>query len=211
MIEIEKRCDQIILKRILLSLFLLFTLGLLGQIYMERYFQVFDKTLRFHVRAASDELWEQQCKRQVRDAVLDYIREDADRATDVRQLESLLQSKEGKIQEVAQRALDTAGNRAEAKVKFVKERFPLRQYGGIIFPAGTYRALRVDIGVAQGHNWWCAIYPELCYNEPDTFLLSGKGRSDLERILSRWEKRVLTGKVSRWLVGFGERIKEIGD
>lgn len=192
-----------------LLFFLLLTMGLLGQLYMESHFHIFDGTLRFHVRAASDAAWEQQCKRKVRDAVLASIREEADQATDARELERRLQEKKREIQEVAQQTLAQLGSRETVKVAFVEERFPLRQYGGVFFPAGRYRALRVDIGVARGHNWWCAIYPELCYNESDTFLLSGKGRSDLNRILSRLEKRVLTGKVARWLTRLGESVEEM--
>ena len=79
-------------------------------------------------------------------------------------------------------------------MSIVRERFPLRRYGNVWFPAGVYQALRVDIGGAAGHNWWCAIYPELCYNAEDSPALSGKGEQDMERDLPEEEREVLTGK-----------------
>lgn len=80
------------------------------------------------------------------------------------------------------------------RVSIVRERFPLRRYSNVWFPAGVYQALRVDIGGAAGHNWWCAIYPELCYNAEDSPALSGKGEQDMERDLPEEEREVLTGK-----------------
>ena len=84
------------------------------------------------------------------------------------------------------------------RVSIVRERFPLRRYGDVWFPAGVYQALRVDIGGAEGHNWWCAIYPELCYNAEDSPALSGKGEQDMERDLSEEEKDTLTGKKKKF-------------
>ena len=48
-------------------------------------------------------------------------------------------------------------------VSLVREDFPEKTYGNLVFPAGVYDAVRIEIGKAQGHNWWCVLYPQMCY------------------------------------------------
>lgn len=171
-----------------------FSLGLLYQIYMEENFQIYNRTLRFHVRAASDLREEQQLKLQVRDAVLDFLQETVGRAEDSQNLEKDLSGKLTEIQKIAENTLQCAGSSRKVCVSLKNERFPIRRYGPVVFPAGEYSALRVDIGNACGHNWWCAIYPELCYQGENTMELSDKGEKDLNKNLSEKEKNTIAGK-----------------
>lgn len=75
------------------------------------------------------------------------------------ELKQTLAKKTKQIARIAAKAADGK----PVRVYFTQERFPIRHYGAAIFPAGEYQALRIDIGKAQGHNWWCAFYPKLCY------------------------------------------------
>ena len=182
------------------------SLGLLGQIYIEEHFRIYDTALRFHVRAASDEEKEQQLKREIRDAVLAKIKQEVGEAKDAKTLEKTLMQRKNEIREEAENVLKKAGYEREVKVRAVTERFPIRRYGTVVFPAGEYRAIRIDVGNAKGHNWWCAIYPELCYNAEETMELSGKGEDDLEREISRKERNLLAGgkikirfKILEWI------------
>ena len=183
-----------------------FSLALLYQIYMEKTFQIYDQTLRFHVRAASDQREEQQLKIMVRDAVLASLYETVHQEENVNNLEKEIGMQLTEIRQIAEDALEESGKSRTVRVFLTKERFPIRNYGSVIFPAGEYRALRVDIGEARGHNWWCAIYPELCYNAEETMELSGKGEDDLEREISRKERNLLAGvkikirfKILEWI------------
>lgn len=175
-------------------IFAVFSLGLLYQIHMEQNYKIYDETLRFHVRAASDEKQEQELKLQVRDAVLGFLKETADSAQTAKNLEQQLKDKKEEICEIVAQTLKQLGFQEAVKVSVTKERFPFRRYGTVIFPAGEYHALRVDIGEAKGHNWWCAIYPELCYTSEEQFTLSGKGKEDMENALPKKEKETLAGK-----------------
>lgn len=171
-------------------LLLLLTIGLLYQLHMEQSFQIYDSSLRFHVRAASDASMDQQLKQLVRDDVLREMREIADGAQSAEQLKNTLK---GELRNIAQTAVQTLrknGCEKGVKVSITKERFPVRNYGNVVFPAGVYHALRVDIGEAEGHNWWCAIYPELCYNTKND-PLSEKGKKDLKKDLSEKERKTL--------------------
>ncbi|MCI6859022.1 MAG: stage II sporulation protein R [Eubacterium sp.] len=154
---------------------------------MENNFSVYNNTLRFHVRAASDGEKEQKEKLIVRDAVLAGIKEEVEKASGPTDLEKRLEDRKDVIKNTAEKSL----NRREAiRVYFTTERFPLRRYGKVLFPAGTYRALRVDIGEAKGHNWWCAIYPKLCYEPSEEEKNSlGSDFSDMFRMAKRFAKR----------------------
>lgn len=189
----ETKIDRI-LKIFGILLLLSFSLGLMYQLYMEKTFQIYDQTLRFHVRAASDRREEQEIKLKVRDAVLSFLQDTVNEAQDARSLEKTLESKQEKIGEIAEETLRQSGNYREIKVFLTRERFPIRRYGPVVFPAGEYRALRVDIGEARGHNWWCAIFPELCYQGENTMELSDQGDQELSDALSETEKNVLAGK-----------------
>ena len=107
------------------------------------------------------------------------------------------------LPDLARTAVETLrenGSEDSVRVSVSRERFPVRRYGNMIFPAGVYEALRVDIGPAEGHNWWCAIYPELCYNAEESSSLSEKGKKDVERDVSGEEKQVLFGERGRFRI-----------
>lgn len=160
-------------------LFLLLSGSIVCQAYVEESSPIYENTLRFHVRADSDEKEAQKRKLVVRDAVLRYVKEDVDRADSAQELKRYLESK---IDEIAQVAANASDGKP-VRVYFTKERFPIRHYGEAIFPAGEYQALRVDIGKAQGHNWWCAFYPKLCYTPEKKFKLSKTGEKQWKKIL----------------------------
>lgn len=169
------------MKRYTFLIMTVLSLLLSGQVWLERHCPLYEGALRFHVRAASNDRLEQELKLRVRDSLLEQIRSQTDRADSAGELEESLMEERTDIQRCAIDCLKAQGCERKVKVYFTKERFPIRRYGAIIFPAGVYSALRVDIGEAKGHNWWCALYPDLCYNDDD-FILSGKGLKDLKEI-----------------------------
>ena len=168
---------------------LLFSYSLLYQVYLEQTGPIYDNTLRFHVRADSDKKEAQKRKLIVRDAVLRYVKEDVYRADSAQKLKQNLAEKTEEIAQVAANASDGK----PVRVYFTKERFPIRHYGTAIFPAGEYQALRVDIGKAAGHNWWCAFYPNLCYTSEKNFTLSESGKKQWKKITEltqgKWLKK----------------------
>ena len=167
---------------------LLFSYSLLYQVYLEQTGPIYDNTLRFHVRADSDKKEAQKRKLIVRDAVLRYVKEDVYRADSAQELKQNLAEKTEEIAQVAANASDGK----PVRVYFTKERFPIRHYGTAIFPAGEYQALRVDIGKAAGHNWWCVLYPNLCFLDKTCAVVSDEGKEDLKGVLTDEEYQLLT-------------------
>lgn len=119
--------------------------------------------IRFHVIAASDNPADQELKLRVRDEVLTYL---YPRLKTVKRREealNVIKNELPHINAVAQNYLKTQGKDIGIKVEMGKFYFSERSYGEYIVPAGYYDALRIKIGKAQGQNWWCILYPRLCF------------------------------------------------
>lgn len=172
----------------IILLFFLLSSTILYQAYMEQTSPLYGNTLRFHVRADSDKKEAQERKLIVRDAVLRYLKDDVDNAESAQELEKCLAAKTAEIAQVAANAADGT----PVQVYFTRERFPIRRYGTAIFPAGEYRALRVDIGKAGGHNWWCAFYPNLCYTPEKKMSLSEKGKKQWKKIFGKQRRKIFS-------------------
>ncbi|MDE5885929.1 MAG: stage II sporulation protein R [Oscillospiraceae bacterium] len=118
--------------------------------------------LRLHILANSDSDEDQALKLQVRDALLEQSEELFAGCETLEDMKQTVLTKQAEIQEIAEKTLRDAGCTDSVKVSLEKTRFDVREYENFTMPAGEYDALRILIGEAQGHNWWCVMYPPLC-------------------------------------------------
>jgi len=116
--------------------------------------------LRLHILANSDSEHDQQLKLMVRDRLLESGLFES--AESLSQAESIAEKKLDKITDIAERVLRENGCAHKVTAELADVDFGDRTYGDITMPAGRYRALRIKIGSAEGHNWWCVMYPPLC-------------------------------------------------
>lgn len=114
--------------------------------------------LRLHVIAASDSEEDQRVKLSVRDAILPLF----ERAESYADARAYLLSHGSEIQTTAEAVLRERGFDYGVQLSLGTETFPDRVYGDLLFPAGEYDALCVRLGPAEGHNWWCVLFPPLC-------------------------------------------------
>jgi stage II sporulation protein R len=119
--------------------------------------------VRFHVIAKSDETVDQELKLDVRDAVLDYLRPSLEGVQDQQGAAALIQDKIPEIEQVAVKTLRAQGCSDPVDAYFGVFDFPVRVYGPLTFPEGKYQSLRVVLGEGKGKNWWCCLFPPLCY------------------------------------------------
>lgn len=146
-----------------------------------------EKVLRFHVRANSDSAEDQALKLKVRDAVGAYMRErlkDADSLSECR--ETVREDLEG-IAGAAQAAVRAEGFAYAVAVRLEETAFPEKTYGAYTFPAGEYQALNVVIGSGRGHNWWCVMYPNICFSGSVYKVEDKKAGEALRRALTEEE------------------------
>lgn len=129
-----------------------------------------NELVRFHVVANSDSEHDQEVKRCVRDALLDFIRENTDELSEKEAVLNYLRGHSLDMQKVAEDTLERLGETQQVSVNVTRETFGARQYDTFTLPSGVYDSLRVEIGEAQGKNWWCVVFPALCApNTVETF------------------------------------------
>ena len=150
------------------------------------------KVLRFHVRANSDSDVDQALKLRVRDRVLQEYGSVLQCCTSKEESIAALQAHTDDIAQVAADEIAKAGYTYPVTVKLVREDFPSKQYGDLTFPAGVYDALRIEIGAAKGHNWWCVLYPQMCYVDATWQQVTDESHQKLKNTLSQEEYVVVS-------------------
>ena len=142
------------------------------------------KVLRLHVIANSDSTKDQSLKLFVRDQILHSLQDDMKEVHSASEAKELVKKHLVQIQTTAQKALLSQNCNASVNVVVGKRYFPVKQYGDLTFPAGTYDALCVEIGKAKGHNWWCVLFPSLCFVDETTAVVPEDSKEKLQAALS---------------------------
>ena len=119
--------------------------------------------LRIHVRANSNEECDQSVKYIVKDEVVKFITPFAAQCVDKQTAIEVISGILPQIEEVCDRTLKENGYNYTSKAQIRAEQFPTRNYGELTLEAGVYDALIVELGSGTGDNWWCVIYPPLCF------------------------------------------------
>lgn len=150
------------------------------------------KVVRFHVLANSDREADQQLKLAVRDRVLQeyghLLQKCENKAETLRALEEVQQE----ICETAMAEVVAQGYDYSVRVSLVREEFPFKKYDDLIFPAGVYDALRIEIGAAEGQNWWCVLYPQMCFVDAAWGYSTEESHRRLENTLTEEEFLVVS-------------------
>ena len=169
-------------------------LALLGMQYVKNQRiqeQIAGKVLRFHVLANSDTAEDQNLKLAVRDAVGSRMAELLSDVPDREACEQVVEAHLPEIAETAQAVVREAGYEYEVHAAIEETEFPSKTYGKFTFPAGKYEALRVVIGEGEGHNWWCVMYPNLCFSGSMYRIDNDTNGEKLEQVLSPEEYKVV--------------------
>lgn len=119
--------------------------------------------LRIHVRANSNSEADQAVKYLVKDEVVAFITPYAAQCVSKERAVELLSSVTGEIEAVCDRVLKENGFSYTSRAEIRKENFPTRVYGDLTLESGIYDALIIELGTGTGDNWWCVIYPPLCF------------------------------------------------
>ena len=119
--------------------------------------------LRFHVLANSDSDEDQQLKLRVRTLLLDSIYEELGENASLDDTKEYVLANKDSLEQEAEDYMKAEGYDYPAHMEVTECYFPTKTYGDMVFPCGTYDAVRVEIGKGKGHNWWCVLYPPLCF------------------------------------------------
>ncbi len=120
------------------------------------------KLVRLHVVANSDSEADQAMKLQVRDAVLELLRPRLEGVSDAERAREVIAGSLGDIERASAEVVAKWGAGYAVTAAVCRESFPTTEYESFSLPAGEYTSLRVKIGRAAGHNWWCVVFPPIC-------------------------------------------------
>ena len=148
--------------------------------------------LRFHVIANSDSDADQLLKTRVRDAVLKEFEPELNASGSVDETRAFLSGHMAEIERSALSVIRGYGYDYAVDVSIGEVFFPTRVYGDVVFPPGVYESLRIVIGNGGGKNWWCVMFPPLCYVDATRDVLPEEGKQQLKSSLSEEEYKLLT-------------------
>ncbi len=122
-----------------------------------------EDVIRFHVRANSDKKEDQDLKLKVRDEILKEMGEKFEDTASIDESRAIIKKNIEEIKSIAENVIAQEKKDYPVDVSLGIEEFPVRTYGNLVFPQGNYEALIVEIGEAKGQNWWCVMFPPLCF------------------------------------------------
>ena len=145
------------------------------------------EVFRLHVIANSDKETDQELKLQVKNRIVEYLQQKLNPDADLEETKELVLIHLQEIEEEAEKIVKEAGFTYEVQAAVENTYFPDKTYGDCTFPAGEYEALNVRIGKAQGHNWWCVLYPSLCFVDDTYGIVTEEKKEDLKSVLTEEE------------------------
>lgn len=165
------------------------------------------EVLRFHILANSDSKEDQDLKMQVKEEVLKFMKRELPHSHSVDETKEWASSHLQEIEELAEALIVQKGYDYPVHAEVTNCEFPDKTYGDVTFPAGEYEALRIEIGKAGGHNWWCVLYPNLCFVDATNAVVPEEGKEELQEVLTDDEYHMITAtsKVKiKWFFGGNE-------
>lgn len=148
---------------------------------------VAEQVLRLHIVADSNSDADQTVKLAVRDAVLTYLEPYLGDVTTKQDAMAVIEAKLPELAETANRILAENGFSYTADVSLGRTYFPIKVYGDLTLPAGEYDALKICLGSAAGKNWWCLVFPQLCFVDITTGKLPESSKEELRALLTEEE------------------------
>lgn len=194
---IEKHTNRIILFLALiiatiLTCFISWRMQLTAQARTQEHLA--QEVLRFHILANSDSDADQALKMTVKERVLAYLKEVMPDGLDVDGTKDWMRRHTDELESLAAGVIAEEGSDYPVSAAVTTCYFPEKTYGDVTFPAGNYEALRIEIGAAKGHNWWCVLYPNLCFIDAVNAVVPEEGKEELKNVLTEEEYTFVTAQ-----------------
>lgn len=156
-----------------------------------------DKLIRFHVIANSDSDEDQNLKLKVRDAIIDYLQPKLLESESIEESESIIKKEYSELEKISKNIILENGYNYDIQVGIDYSQFPTKQYSNVILPAGEYKALRIIIGEGKGKNWWCVMFPPLCFVDEQKGIIDKDTDDKLREILTEEEYELISQKTTK--------------
>ncbi|WP_455539084.1 stage II sporulation protein R [Terrisporobacter sp.] len=153
-----------------------------------------NKLIRFHVIANSDTDKDQALKLKVRDAVISYLQPKLEKSQSIKESENIIKSENKNIKKISENIISKNGYDYTVKIGLQYSNFPAKQYSSVVLPAGKYKALKIVIGQGKGKNWWCVMFPPLCFVDDQNGVIDQKTDRKLKEVLTTEEYNLIVAK-----------------
>ena len=151
------------------------------------------EVFRLHVIANSDTEKDQELKLKVKTRIVEYLKEILGEDAGLEETKEAVLTHLTEIEQEAENLIEEQGFDYPVEVVVEKTYFPEKTYGDCTFPAGEYEALKVKIGSAKGQNWWCVLYPSLCFLDDTYGIVTEEKMEDLKEVLTAEEFQEILG------------------
>lgn len=151
-----------------------------------------NSVFRLHVLANSNSDADQALKYKVRDNLLKCMNGLCSNCTSKDEAIKIVTEHQDEFKQVALDTIYNEGYSYDVKINIGNFEFPTKQYGDISLPAGYYDALRVEIGEAKGRNWWCVMFPSLCFIDVSSGFVPEESKEELQKVLSDEEYSLIS-------------------
>lgn len=151
------------------------------------------EVFRLHVIANSDTEKDQELKLKVKTRIVEYLKGILGEDANLEETKEAVLTHLTEIEREAENLIEEQGFDYPVEAVVEKTYFPEKAYGDCTFPAGEYEALKVKIGSAKGQNWWCVLYPSLCFLEDTYGIVTEEKKEDLKEVLTAEEFQEILG------------------
>lgn len=176
----------------LISLFLIFLFISISSYANDVSKDLSDNFFRLHILANSDSEEDQALKLKVRDNIISYMNTLSYSGLTKNEAINLTNSHLVSFQEIAEKTIAGEGYNYPVKLEIGNFYFPTKEYGNVSLPAGYYDALKIEIGEAKGKNWWCSLFPPLCFVDISAGVIDEESEKYLKDNLSDDEFAIIT-------------------
>lgn len=159
-----------------------------------------DKILRFHVIANSDSDEDLALKLKVKENVINFLRPYMENSENISRTKEIIEKYDKEIMRIVTETIEESAvpaqgtdGRYTVHCEITTSYFPLKTYGDIMLPPGEYETYRIVIGEGRGSNWWCMLYPPLCFIDASCGTVPDSSMDMLKDMLSTEEYSVITG------------------
>ena len=155
-------------------------------------YDISNSVFRLHVIANSDSKEDQELKYKVRDALLEFMNKISVNCSSKEEVIALANSHKDDFYQIAKQTIKKNGYDYSIKINIGNFEFPTKTYGDISLPAGYYDALKVEIGNAAGQNWWCVMFPPLCFVDVSSGIVPDESKQLMQENLSDEEYKLIS-------------------
>lgn len=155
-------------------------------------YDISNSVFRLHVIANSDSKEDQELKYKVRDALLEFMNKISVNCSSKEEVIALANSHKDDFYKIAKQTIKKNGYDYSIKINIGNFEFPTKTYGDISLPAGYYDALKVEIGNAAGQNWWCVMFPPLCFVDVSSGIVPDESKQLMQENLSDEEYKLIS-------------------